>query len=185
MLPRLFTRGLEMNKRFTSCAGAIALLCGLAGAEDAATAEGAASEEAASAEEAPSVSALGWMTGTWAGPVGPGELEENWTTPKAGSIQALVRMTGDGKTSMVEMIVIEEEEGSLTLRLQQWDPGYKPRTPEPSTMKLVDLGDNTVAFEAISEAEIAKLRYTRNGDNFTISIENAAGAAFDLPLKAR
>ena len=168
-----------MNKRLMCCAAMFALLCGLAGAED------AASDDVEAAEDAPSTTALGWMTGTWAGPVGPGELEENWTVPKAGSIQALVRMTGDGKTSMVEMIVIEEEEGSLTLRLQQWDPGFKPRTPEPSTMKLVDIGENTVAFEAISEAEIAKLRYTRDGDNFTISIENAAGAAFDLPLKAR
>ena len=133
----------------------------------------------------PSVSALGWMTGTWAGPVGPNELEENWTVPKAGSIQALVRMTGGGKTSMVEMIVIEEEDDTLMLRLQQWDPGYKPRTPGPSVMKLVELGENTVAFEAITEAEIAKLRYTRDGDNFTISIVNPAGAAFDLPLTAR
>lgn len=132
-----------------------------------------------------SISALGWMTGTWAGPVGPGELEENWTVPKAGSIQALVRMTGGGKTSMVELIVIEEENDTLMLRLQQWDPGYKPRTPEPSIMKLVELGDNTVAFEAITEAEIAKLRYTRDGDNFTISIVNPQGGAFDIPLTAR
>ncbi len=133
----------------------------------------------------PSVSALGWMTGTWAGPAGSNELEENWTVPKAGSIQALVRMTGGGKTSMVEMIVIEEEDDTLTLRLQQWDPGYKPRTPEPSVMKLVELGENTVAFEAITESEIAKLRYTRDGDNFTISIVNRAGAEIDIPLTAR
>ena len=134
--------------------------------------------------EEPSVSDLAWMTGTWAGPAGPGELEETWTTPKAGAIQAVVRMTGGGKTSMVELIVIEEEEGSLTLRLQQWDPGYKPRTPEPAVMELVELGDNTVAFKAVTEAEIAALRYTRDGDNFTISVENPQGAKFDLPLKA-
>ena len=133
-----------------------------------------------------SVSALAWMTGTWAGPVGPGELEENWTTPKAGAIQAVVRMTGGGQTSMVELIVIEEEEGTLRLRLQQWDPGFKPRTPEPAVMNLVELGDNTVAFKAETEGvEIAELRYTRDADNFTVSIVNAAGAAFDLPLKAR
>ena len=125
------------------------------------------------------------MTGIWAGPVGAGELEENWTTPKDGAIQAVMRMTGGGKTSMVELIVIEEEDDSLTLRLQQWDSGFKPRTPVPATMKLVDIGDNTVAFEATSEAEIAKLRYTRSGDSFTISIEDAAGATFDLPLTAR
>ena len=138
---------------------------------------------------AASVADLAWMTGTWAGAVGPGELEENWTVPKAGSIQAVVRMTGGGTTSMVELIVVEEEataEGETTLRLRllQWDPGVKPRAgPQPAVMKLVDMGDNTVAFEAESEgAGIAKLRYTRDGETFTISIVNADGAAFDLPL---
>ena len=136
-------------------------------------------------DEKASVAALAWMTGTWAGPVGPGELEETWTTPKAGAIQAVVRMTGGGETSMVELIVVEEEEGTLRLRLQQWDPGYKPRTPGAHVMKLVDIGENTVAFKAETEGDIAELRYTRDGENFTISIVNAAGAAFDLPLKAR
>ena len=32
---------------------------------------------------------------------------------------------------------------------------------------------------------MAELRYTRDGDNFTVSIVTAAGLAFDLPLKAR
>ena len=136
-------------------------------------------------DEQASVSALAWMTGTWAGSVGPGELEENWTTPKAGAIQAVVRMTGGGETSMVELIVIEEEEGTLRLRLQQWDPGFKPRMPVAQAMKLVELGENTVAFKAETAGDIAELRYTRDGENFTISIVNATGAAFDLPLKAR
>lgn len=138
----------------------------------------------AGADEAPSVAALAWMTGTWAGPVGNGELEENWTAPKAGAIQSLVRMTADGKTTMVEMIVIEEEDASLTLRLQQWDPGYKPRTPEPTVMKLVELGDNTVAFKAEAGAAIAALRYTRDGENFTIRVTDPQGATMHLPLKA-
>ena len=138
------------------------------------------------ASEAPaSVSDLAWMTGTWSGPVGGGNvLEENWTVPKAGSIQSLVRMTGPGGTSMVELIVIEEEEGTLRLRLQQWDPGLKPRTPEPNVMKLIDMGDNTVAFETENAGGIAKLRYTRDGDSFTITITNPNGSQFSLPLKA-
>lgn len=158
-------------KNLTALIGAVAVagVAALASAEDA---------------PAPSVQALAWMTGTWAGPWGPGELEENWTTPKAGSMQALVRITGGGKTSMVELIVIEEEEGSLTLHLQQWDPGYKPRPQGATKMKLVEMGDHTVAFEAVAEADIKKLRYTRDGDRFTISIENPAGATFDLPLQA-
>lgn len=147
---------------------------------------GAAEETASEAKEvAGSVADLGWMTGTWSGPVGGGNvLEENWTTPKAGSIQSLVRMTGANGTSMVELIVIEEEGDTLRLRLQQWDPGMKPRTPEPSVMTLEEMGENTVAFRAEQGAMFAKLRYTRDGANFTISITNPNGSQFNIPLKA-
>ena len=145
---------------------------------------GAGAEEAEAEAAAPSVAALAWMTGTWAGPVGAGVLEENWTVPRAGAIQALVRMTADGRTSMVELIVIEEEAGTLMLRLQQWDPGLEPRTAAPATMKLLELGDRSIMFEAVSEAPLATLGYAREGDAFTISIEDAGGNKIDLPLKA-
>ena len=146
----------------------------------------AGAEEAAEAEPPPSVSALAWMTGTWAGPVGAGELEENWTVPKAGSIQAMVRQTSGGKTSMVEVIVIEEEEGTLRLRLQQWDPGFKPRTAGPAVFALEELGENTVAFKAVSEdATMSTLRYTRDGSTFTISIRFGKDAPeVHIPLTA-
>ena len=148
-----------------------------------------AEEDAASAADKegsePSVADLAWMTGTWSGPVGGGNvLEENWTVPKAGSIQSLVRQTGPGGTGMVELIVIEEEEGTLRLRLQQWNPGMKPRTPGPAVMKLAEMGENTVAFEAEADSAFDMLRYTRDGDNFTISITFPGGRTIDLPLKA-
>lgn len=143
----------------------------------------------ASAAAATTVQDLSWMSGTWAGAVGPGaELEENWTQPKAGSIQSLVRMTAGGKTNMVELIVIEEvagDDGETTLRLhlQQWDPGYKPRPQGPTHMVLAEIGDNTVAFVPDGEGMFNKLRYTRDGENFTISIETADGNAMEIPLK--
>ncbi len=89
------------------------------------------------------VADLAWMTGSWSGAVGPGTLEENWAEPHDGSIASLVRMRGDGATSMIELIVIEEEEGSLVLRIQQWDPGFKPRTPSAQRMNLASIGDSS------------------------------------------
>ncbi|MCY4014610.1 MAG: DUF6265 family protein [Gammaproteobacteria bacterium] len=133
---------------------------------------------------AASIADLAWMTGTYSGPAGPGVLEENWTVPRDGSIQSVVRMTSGGQTSMVELIVIEEEDDTLVLRLQQWDPGMKPRTEGPTVMKLTELGDNTVAFGVVGEGMFNTLRYTRDGDTFTISITNADGSSFDIPLTA-
>ncbi len=138
----------------------------------------------APAAMAASIADLAWMTGTWSGAVGPGVLEENWTVPRDGSIQSVVRMTGGGQTSMVELIVIEEEDDTLVLRLQQWDPGMKPRTEGPTVMKLAEMGDSTVAFEVVGEGMFSTLRYTRDGDTFTISITNPDGSSFDLPLTA-
>ena len=76
---------------------------------------------------AATVADLIWLTGRYASETGGGSLEENWRPAASGSIAAVVRSTSGGSTDMVELIVIEEEGGSLTLRLKQWDPGMKPR----------------------------------------------------------
>ena len=130
---------------------------------------------------------LAWMTGAWAGPAGPGmTLEENWIMPIEGSIASLVRMTGNGSTSMVELIVIEEENDSLVLRIKQWDPGFKPRTPEPQVMELVSMGENSVGFKAVSDGGMKTLAYSRpTDDSFNIDIETNEGAKFQIKLKAR
>ncbi|MDA1077021.1 MAG: DUF6265 family protein [Proteobacteria bacterium] len=140
----------------------------------------------AHAGDGTTVASLAWMSGTYSGPVGPGTLEENWIEPRDGAIASLVRMTGAGKTSMVELIVIEEEADTLVLRLQQWNPGFSPRTPGPQKMVLAEQGDQSVRFVATDEGGGMKsLGYSLVGDDFTISIENAEGQAFALPLKAQ
>jgi hypothetical protein len=93
------------------------------------------------------VSDLGWMTGSWSAALGPMTLEENWIEPVDGSIASLVRISGGGKTTMIELIVIENKGDTLELHIQQWDPGYKPRAAA-QTMKLIDLGESRVGFEA-------------------------------------
>ena len=130
---------------------------------------------------------LAWMTGGWEGPIGPGQtLEENWIKPTGGSIASLVRVTGNGKTPMVELIVIEEENNSLVLRIQQWDPGFKPRSAEPQTMTLTDIGENRVSFLAASEGSMKTLGYSSpEAGAFNIDIESSDGKKFTIKLKAR
>ncbi|MDE0348092.1 MAG: DUF6265 family protein [Gammaproteobacteria bacterium] len=141
----------------------------------------------AGADQHPTVDDLAWMTGSWAGPVGGGmTLEENWILPVDGSMASLVRMTGNGATSMVEMIVIEEENDSLVLRLQQWDPGFVPRTPGPHTLTLRELGDNRVSFEAGDDAAFRNLTYSRpEPDTFVIEVDMGGGQQARIELQAR
>jgi hypothetical protein len=127
------------------------------------------------------VSDLAWMTGHY----GNGSLEENWAEPVGASIASLVRSTdGDGATNMIELIVVEEEEGSLVLRIKQWNPGMEPREEGFQVMELIEIGDKTVRFKNIGEVGMQELGYSLDGDQFTISIKTAGGA-FDIPLTRR
>jgi hypothetical protein len=133
------------------------------------------------------VSELAWMSGAWVGPAGLGvTLEENWIAPAGGSIASVVRMMDDGKTSMMELIVIEEVDNTLVLRIQQWDPGFSPRTPSAQTMSLVEIGESSVSFVSASEGAMKTLGYSKAVDNsFNIDVETTDGAIFQLKLNAR
>ncbi|HBX99236.1 MAG TPA: hypothetical protein DEG93_02645, partial [Gammaproteobacteria bacterium] len=72
-----------------------------------------------SAGPAASIEQLDWMTGNWAGNLGPNQLEENWIASEGNTLMAAVRMTGGDATSMFEMITIEEVDNSLVLHIQQ------------------------------------------------------------------
>ena len=86
---------------------------------------------------------------------------------------------------MIELIVVEEEAGSLMLRLQQWDPGLKPRTDAPQVMKLVESIPNKVVFENVGEGGMKRLGYSKTGNKFTISIERPNGTSRDIVLTAK
>jgi hypothetical protein len=133
------------------------------------------------------VADLAWMTGHWSGPMANGAtLEENWLVPQGGSIAALVRSTTADSTSLIELILIEEKEGTLTLRLQQWNAGLEPRSPSPQVMKLVELGENKAAFAPVGEGPLKLLTYTRPApDQFVIAIQTAQGQEFKIPLTAK
>ncbi len=132
------------------------------------------------------VADLAWMTGSWVGPVGEQTLEENWIRPLGGSIAALVRFTGNGATSMTELIVIEEAEGSLVFRVRQWFPGFVPRNPEPQEMALAELADNRVSFAATGSGDFKTLTYSRpSPDTFNIHVETKDGEKFQINLHAQ
>lgn len=132
------------------------------------------------------VNDLAWMTGSWAGPAGPEvTLEESWTAPADGSIAAVVRMRGSGSTSMLELIVIEEDGDDLVLHLQQWDPGFTPRAAGAQKMVMASMGDRTVTFEGVDGAGFSSLTYGRPADDtFTLNVKTAEGGEFALELKA-
>ena len=111
-------------------------------------------------------------------------LEENWTQAKAGSIAALVRITSPEGTAMVEIVNIQEMDGTLVLHIQQWDPGFVA-SAEAQKMVLDNIGDPSVSFVAASSGGLKKLAYTLNeAGQFLIEVTTAEDQEMTLPLTA-
>jgi len=141
---------------------------------------------ALAAGPAASIEQLDWMTGYWAGNLGPNQLEENWIASEGNSLMAAVRMTGNDATSMFEMITIEEAEGSLVLHIQQWDPGFVPRTESAMEMELTEITGNSVSFVNVSGFGMPTLGYSHpDSETFIIHVGQDGGGSFDIELKAR
>ncbi len=135
---------------------------------------------------AATIEQVAWMTGNWAGQLGPNQLEENWISTEGSSIAAMVRMTGGDATSMFEMITIEEVDGSLVLHIQQWNPGFEPRTEAAQKMELSEISPNSVKFVAVSEGGMASLGYSHpDSDSFIIHVGRPDGGVLDIPLSKR
>ncbi len=139
--------------------------------------------------DAPRVTDLGWLTGDWAGPVGEQVLEEIWNEPRGGTLAALVRMGSEADTAMMELIVINEEDGTLILRMQQFSSRYESRFPAPQVMALTDMsadmGKNTATFTAASPGGLKRIVYVREGERLTITVTLPDDNLFVAPLIAR
>ena len=134
-------------------------------------------------EEQVRVTDLGWLTGSWDGQMGPAVLEENWSLPRAGTIASLVRQTGPDGMGMVEIVYIEEANGTLDLYIQQWDMGFKSRTPEAQKMTMSEMTENSVTFKAVDEGGLAQLKYSRPAiDAFHIDVVTAGDQEFTIKL---
>lgn len=132
------------------------------------------------------VADLDWMVGYWTGPMGEDTLEEHWMHPSADSVVGSVRISADGRTRLMEFIVIEQVGDSLELRVQQWQPGMAPMYDEAQVMTLKEQGERHVVFESSGGFVFRTLGYRRPAtDRFVIDAEFATGERLELELRPR
>lgn len=132
------------------------------------------------------VADLSWMAGYWTGPFGEETLEEHWMHPSNDTVLGTVRLTQDGATRMMELILIEQVEDSLLFRVNQWLPGMESLHAEPQVMTLKSIGDRSVVFESAGGFVFKSLAYSRPADDrFVIDAEFATGERLQLELTPR
>ena len=71
------------------------------------------------------VGALAWLAGKWLGVVGKDPVEEYWTAPAGDSLLGMFRWLAGETVRFYEILVIEEEEDGLVMRIKHFDPGLK------------------------------------------------------------
>ena len=130
-----------------------------------------------------SVNNLSWLTGTWQGPIDGNLLEEMWLSPRAGTIVALVRSTNELGTQFVEIIHIEEVNGTLELQLQLFDNSLSPASPKAHSFELTKIDERYVSFKGISSGAHRTLSYERpQRDVFYIRFQPQEGDAVEIRL---
>lgn len=128
------------------------------------------------------ISDLTWMEGSWIGAMGPNTIEEIWSKPKSGSLQATVRISSDSATMVHEVVVISKQESGIVLYLQQWGPTFDPLGPK-AVMSLESMTENSVTFAGDANAMVQKLTYERAAaDSFLIKVTTKGQPEFVMAL---
>jgi len=94
---------------------------------------------AAAGEPPSSLPLLHWMTGSWAATIDGVEMEEHWTTPKAGVMLGLHRDVFASGKGFFEFLRIEDgPDGPVYLA--------SPRGREATPFPMVEIGDRRAVF---------------------------------------
>lgn len=131
-------------------------------------------------EQGATIDSLVWLSGCWTQPRPSGLVEEQWMTPRGGSMLGMSRTVIDGKTTEYEFIRIAVVDGALAYVAM---PSGQPE----ATFLLKSIAEGVVVFENLSHDFPQRVIYRRNGDaSVTARIEGTVkgeARGRDFPYK--
>jgi hypothetical protein len=103
------------------------------------------------------VDRLSWLSGCWAQPRTDGLVEEQWMSPRGGSMLGMSRTVIGGKTTEYEFLLIAVVDGALAYVA-------RPSGQAEATFPLKSLEEGVVVFENQSHDFPQRVIYRRNAD---------------------
>jgi hypothetical protein len=112
---------------------------------------------------------LDWLTGYWRGTGLGGQCDELWMPATDSSMAGVFRLEKGGKIIFSEYMVIQEEGGSLVLRLKHFNRDLTPweEVEKWTTFRLVRISGKTAWFSGLT--------YHREGDQLRILLSMRSG----------
>lgn len=123
-----------------------------------------------------------WLAGRWAGEGMGGQVQEALSDPVNGQMVGYFTLSRGGKTAFHELILIEEHEGSLRVRVKHFSPGFVAWEEKDGAIDfpLVSAAPGDLAFKGLT--------FRRDGEDgllITVRFRTADGAGRDEVLRYR
>jgi hypothetical protein len=103
-----------------------------------------------------SVDRVAWLQGCWRSTHGETTIEEQWMSPRGGTMLGMARTVRGSKTLEYELVMIKEHEDRLAYEAH---PSGQPS----ATFVAATVSDTTVVFENPAHDFPQRVGYTRNG----------------------
>ncbi len=114
---------------------------------------------------------VSWLVGSWEGEAFGGTFEEVWNPPSLGSMVGFFKFMGDDAVGFYEILLLVEEEGSLSLKVKHFNPDFTAWEDKADyvNFRFVSADDDVIHFSGISfyrvnDAEIHGWIRMKNGE---------------------
>jgi uncharacterized protein DUF6265 len=163
-----------------TAAGLTGTMAPASGQQPAAAAPAAAPAAATAIGSAPRAKAtldqVAWIAGPWAGTLGDRKIEQHWMAPDANSMVAMYRSIQKDRATLYELLAIEQDGESLSLRIKHFAPGPglagREAKDESNDHALVRVDGRTAVFEGTGADNPPRVTFTSpNPDTLTITVE--------------
>lgn len=106
---------------------------------------------------------LAWMEGGWGDYRNGNHMEEFWSGPAAGTMVGMFRWIKGDDLRFYELIVLEEFEDGVVMRIKHFNRGFEPWEQEHVLLHVVDLQERRAVFFMEGTEKPTWLVYERTG----------------------
>lgn len=118
----------------------------------------------------PTLADFAWLAGEWHGTWGPRLALEAWTPPHDGAMLGSFQLSENGKTLVVELLTLTEEDGMLELHIRHFTPSLLAWEKQDAVaLNLQSANPTTAVFENHADGEPKTATFTRLGADSYVS----------------
>lgn len=110
----------------------------------------------------PTLADFAWLAGDWQGAWGPRLAIAAWTPPHAGAMLGSFQLSENGKTLVLELLSLTEDDGTLQLHIRHFTPSLVAwEKQDPVSLNLRSADATRAIFENPTDGEPKTATFTR------------------------